>query len=167
MLLVRGFGKTYGCTGWRMGWCAGPAPLIDEMAKLQQYTFVCAPSMAQAAMAGAFDLDMRPLVDRFEMRRDLVLETLGDIAHIESPGGAFYAWVQVPESLGMTATEFSERAVEDNVLVIPGAVFSDRDTHFRLSFAADDEMLREGLIVLRDLLAGGALRAPRQDTAAR
>ncbi len=59
MLLVRGFGKTYGCTGWRMGYAAGPRSLIEQMSKLQQYTFVCAPSMAQAGLVGAFDLDMR------------------------------------------------------------------------------------------------------------
>ena len=42
-LLIRGFGKTYGCTGWRLGYAAGPNWLIDQMRKLQQFTFVCAP----------------------------------------------------------------------------------------------------------------------------
>ncbi|MCH8153480.1 MAG: aminotransferase class I/II-fold pyridoxal phosphate-dependent enzyme, partial [Planctomycetes bacterium] len=56
MLLVRGFGKTYGCTGWRMGYAAGPRSLIEQMSKLQQYTFVCAPSMAQAGVVAAFDV---------------------------------------------------------------------------------------------------------------
>ncbi|MBZ0172060.1 MAG: pyridoxal phosphate-dependent aminotransferase, partial [Phycisphaerales bacterium] len=49
VLLIRGFGKTYGCTGWRLGYAAGPAPVIGAMAKLQQYTFVCAPSPLQAS----------------------------------------------------------------------------------------------------------------------
>ncbi|MBI4578616.1 MAG: aminotransferase class I/II-fold pyridoxal phosphate-dependent enzyme, partial [Planctomycetes bacterium] len=48
-LLLRGFGKSYGMTGWRLGYAAGPPFLIEEMTKLQQYTFVCAPSMAQYA----------------------------------------------------------------------------------------------------------------------
>ena len=52
----------------------------------------------------------------------------------------------------MTGTQFCECCVEENVLVIPGGVFSDRDTHFRLSYATDEDRLREGLAVLRELM---------------
>ncbi|MEM1331099.1 MAG: pyridoxal phosphate-dependent aminotransferase [Planctomycetota bacterium] len=154
VLLVRGFGKTYGVTGWRMGYCAGPTWLIDEMAKIQQYTFVCAPSIAQAGCAAAFDVDMRPIVESYRVRRDRVLSTLGPHTEIETPGGAFYAFPKVPERLGLTGTQFVERCIERGVLVIPGGVFSDRDTHFRLSFASPDEQLDRGLAILAELLAG-------------
>ncbi|MHC5005282.1 MAG: pyridoxal phosphate-dependent aminotransferase [Planctomycetota bacterium] len=154
MLLVRGFGKTYGCTGWRMGYAAGPAPLVRQMAKLQQYTFVCAPSMAQAGCAAAFDVDMSAHVDAYRRKRDMVMSALDDVARIAAPGGAFYAFVEVPAALGCTASEFVERAIERNVLVIPGSVFSRRDTHFRISYATDDDRLREGLAILRSLLGG-------------
>lgn len=155
MVLVRGFGKTYGCTGWRMGYAAGPKSLLTQMAKLQQYTFVCAPSMAQAGLVRAFEVDMSEEVHHFAQRRDRVLEALGGVARIEPPGGAFYAFVEVPRSLGMTGTQFVEEAIERNVLVIPGAVFSRRDTHFRLSYATDDAALDRGLMILADLLRGG------------
>src|SRR5262249_37602304 len=59
VLVVDGFGKTYGMTGWRMGYAHGPKRLIDEMTKLQQFTFVCAPSMAQHGTLAALDHDVR------------------------------------------------------------------------------------------------------------
>jgi aspartate/methionine/tyrosine aminotransferase len=154
MLLVRGFGKTYGCTGWRLGYVAGPAPVIRQMAKLQQYTFVCAPSMAQVGMASAFDVDMSEHVAAYERKRDMVCAAFDGRAELVRPGGAFYAFVRVPETLGLTATAFAEQAIERNVLVIPGGVFSGRDTHLRITFATSDEKLRQGLEILASMCDG-------------
>jgi aspartate/methionine/tyrosine aminotransferase len=154
MLLVRGFGKTYGCTGWRMGFAAGPKAIIQQMAKLQQYSFVCAPSLAQVGLAGAFEVDMSEKVAAYERKRDMVVRAMGDRAELVFPGGAFYAFVKVPQALGMTGTEFAEQAIERNVLVIPGGVFSARDTHFRISYAVPDEKLTAGLEILSDMLGG-------------
>jgi len=153
-LLIRGFGKTYGCTGWRLGYVAGPHDIVQSIAKLQQYTYVCAPSMAQFAAAHAYEVDMQPWVDRFERRRDTVLEAFSGLTEVARPGGAFYAFVKVPEKLGMTASQFVEKAIERSVLVIPGKVFSTRDTHFRLSFAAKEETLAKGLGILTDIMRG-------------
>mgnify|MGYP001251588034 CR=1 FL=1 len=152
VLLIRGLGKTYGCTGWRLGYAAGPAGLIDEMTKLQQFTYVCAPSMAQAAFEASDDVSMRAHVDEYQTRRDLVVEKLGKLTNVVVPGGAFYAFIAVPESLGLTGTQFAQKALERRVLVVPGAVFSGRDTHFRISYAVTPEKLAEGLGILRELL---------------
>ena len=153
VLLIRGLGKTYGCTGWRLGFAAGPAGLIDEMTKLQQFTYVCTPSMAQAAFEASDDVSMRAHVDAYQARRDLVVKELGSLTEVVVPGGAFYAFIAVPESLGLTGTQFAEKALERRVLVVPGAVFSGRDTHFRLSYAVTPEKLAEGLGILRELIA--------------
>jgi aspartate/methionine/tyrosine aminotransferase len=152
MLLVRGFGKTYGCTGWRMGYVAGPRPIIQQIQKLQQYTFVCAPSMAQVGLAGAFAVDMSEHVNAYERKRDMVVNAFAGLTTIEPPGGAFYAFVEVPAKLGVTASQFVERAIEHNVLAIPGKVFSRRDSHFRLSYAVSDKTLAAGLEVLTGLM---------------
>jgi aspartate/methionine/tyrosine aminotransferase len=152
VLLLRGFGKSYGMTGWRMGYAAGPARIINEMTKLQQFSYVCAPSMAQAACAQAFDVDMQSFVDSYEKKRDVVVETLSQVTEIATPGGAFYAFPKVPEHLGKTATEFVEEAISRNVLIIPGGVFSQRDTHFRLSYATKDETLEQGLEILTEMM---------------
>ncbi len=148
VLLIRGFGKTYGCTGWRLGYAAGDRRLLAEMAKFQQYTFVCAPAPLQYGAIAALHTDMGPMVDDYEQRRDLVVERLSAVTEVTRPGGAFYAFVKVPEHLGMNGTEFAQACVEKNLLVIPGGVFSERDTHFRLSFAAPAAKLEAGLDVL-------------------
>ncbi|MFG0257834.1 MAG: pyridoxal phosphate-dependent aminotransferase [Phycisphaerales bacterium JB043] len=154
VLVIRGFGKTYGCTGWRMGYVCGPGWLVREMTKMQQFSFVCAPSMAQWACADAFGVDMSGVVREYAARRDMVLERLGGLSSIPRPGGAFYAFVEVPGALGITGSEFAEQAMARNVLVIPGGAFSERDTHFRLSFATSRDKLEPGLEILASLMRG-------------
>ncbi|MGA1044212.1 MAG: pyridoxal phosphate-dependent aminotransferase [Phycisphaerales bacterium] len=152
VLVIGGFGKTYACTGWRMGYAAGPTRLIAEMCKLQQHIYICAPTPAQHGMLASFGVSMRSQVEAYARRRDLVCETFAGLAEVPLPGGAFYAFVEVPARLGMTATAFVERAIANRVLVVPGKVFSHRDTHFRLSFATSEPLLREGLGILANLM---------------
>jgi aspartate/methionine/tyrosine aminotransferase len=154
VLLLRGFGKTYGMTGWRLGYAAGPRRIIEEMSKLQQYTFVCAPSALQWGAAAALDVDMAEHVETYRKRRDLVVEKLGAVTDLATPGGAFYAFPRVPERLGIAASKFIERCLEKSVLVIPGNVFSKRDTHFRLSYATDEKNLVRGLDAIVELMRG-------------
>lgn len=152
ILLIRGFGKTYACTGWRLGYAAGPASIIEQMAKLQQYTFVCAPSPLQAGVVASFETSMSERVREYQARRDLVQARLGGLTEIATPGGAFYAFVKVPERLGLSGAEFVEKAIEHKVLVIPGGAFSKRDTHFRISFATRRDKLEQGLDILAQLM---------------
>lgn len=154
VLLIRGFGKTYGCTGWRLGYAAGPMALIEQMVKLQQYTFVCAPTPLQWGVLAAMETDMSAQVAAYESRRNRVFERLSKVTDVAMPGGAFYAFPKVPARLGITAQQFAERAVLEKVLIIPGGVFSGRDTHLRLSFAVADEQLDRGLDVLVKLMGG-------------
>ena len=97
VLVIRGYGKTYGCTGWRMGYAAGPKVLIDGMLKLKQQTFVCAPSVMQHALVHAYDVDLTPLIKRFTKRRDMVVDMLGDITELVVPEGAFYAFPKIQQ----------------------------------------------------------------------
>ena len=138
-------------TGWRLGYAVGPKPIIEQMTKLQQYSFVCAPSMVQVAGVAALDVDMSAFIEQYRKKRDHVVERLKGSYEITTPGGAFYAFPKIPDRLGLTATQFTERAIERSLLIIPGSVFSSRDTHFRLSYACDEKMLDRGLDVLLDL----------------
>jgi len=150
-LVLRGFSKPYAMTGWRLGYAAAGEPLrdvIEEMTKIQQYTFVCAPTPFQKAAIAALDYDVSNLVDAYRRKRDLVYEGLKGKFELVKPGGAFYAFAQAPGGLG---TEFVERAIKNNVLIIPGKVFSEKDTHFRISFATSDEKIRQGVDILRKL----------------
>jgi len=87
-------------------------------------------------------------VAAYKRKRDMVFDKLGEKFGLVKPGGAFYAFVPAP---GGNATEFVTRAIDNNVLIIPGNVFSGRDTHFRISYATTDEKLARGLDILAEL----------------
>lgn len=146
-IVIDGFSKTYGITGWRLGYAHGPQAIIDQMIKLQQYTFVCAPQPAQWAGLAAIDYDMRPIIDSYRARRDMLIEGLSDLYELRG-GGAFYLFPKAPWGTG---TEFVTEAIKNNLLIIPGGIFSKRDTHFRISFAADPKVIERGIDVLRKL----------------
>jgi aspartate/methionine/tyrosine aminotransferase len=151
VLILRGYSKSYAMTGWRMGYAIGPNPIIEQMTKLQQYTFVCAPSMVQHAGLTAMEIDLSRYIADYQQKRDRVVERLGAVMELCAPRGAFYAFPKAP---GGSGAAFVERAIARNVLIIPGNVFSERDTHFRLSYATDDQTLEKGLDVLVELAAG-------------
>jgi len=147
-LLLRGFGKSYAMTGWRLGYAAAHESLknvIEEMTKIQQYTFVCAPTPFQKAAIAAMDYDTSSFVAAYRKKRDILYDGLKDKFELIKPSGAFYAFVKAPDK---SATEFVEKAIKNNVLVIPGSVFSEKDTHFRISYATSDEKIRQGVEIL-------------------
>ncbi len=146
-LLLRGFGKSYGMTGWRMGYAAGPEAVIAEMAKLQQYTFVCAPHMAQEACITALNSDISEQVTNYRRKRDLVLSKLEGVFEFVRPGGGFFIYPKSPAGF-KSGTAFVEEGIKNNILVIPGNVFSDRDTHFRISYALSDAKIEAGCDLL-------------------
>jgi aspartate/methionine/tyrosine aminotransferase len=147
-LVIDGFSKSHGMTGWRLGFVHGPAEIIDTMIKLQQYTFVCAPQPVQWAGAVAMDVDVTPHVEDYRRKRDLIYAGLSDLYEVTKPGGAFYIFPKAPWGTG---GEFVAKAIENQLLIIPGNIFSRRDTHFRISYAASDETIYRGIDVLRDL----------------
>jgi len=155
-LTLGGWSKSHAMTGWRCGWAAGPAELLREMVKLQQFTFVCAPAPVQRAVLETIDLDTERVRLAYRAKRDIACSILREAFELATPEGAFYAF---PSLRGVPGASLAAKAVERGVLVIPGGVFSARDTHFRLSFAATDETIRRGcreLVALaRELASGG------------
>ena len=149
-IILRGFSKSHAMTGWRIGYAAGPAEIISQMTKLQQYTYVCAPSPLQHAALKAMDVPMGDAVEAYRRKRDMAYEALRGTFEVVKPEGAFYIFPKVPA--GTTASEFVVKAIENNVLVIPGNVFSGRDTHFRVSYATTDEKLVRGCEILCGLV---------------
>jgi aspartate aminotransferase/aminotransferase len=148
VLVIDGFSKSHGMTGWRLGWAHGPKRLIEEMTKLQQFSFVCAPSMVQHAGLAACDFETAGFVRDYRKKRDLVVEGLGGRYDLEVPGGAFYLFPRAPRGSGMA---FVQEAIAQGLLIIPGNVFSRADTHFRISYAADERTLQRGVEILRRL----------------
>ena len=146
-IVIDGFSKGYAMTGWRLGYAHGPKEIVQAMAKLQQYTFVCAPQPFQWAGLAALDVDMSSHIDDYRRKRDRLTAGLRDLYDLSTPGGAFYAFPRTPWGTG---TEFVAAAIERELLVIPGGIFSGRDTHFRISYAAPDAVIDRGVEVLRD-----------------
>lgn len=154
MLLIRGFGKTWGCTGWRLGYAAGPRLLIEQMVKMQQYSFVCAPTPLQWAMRPALRTPMTSQRDAYERRRDLAVRRLSAVTEVRTPGGGFFVYPSVPGRLGESGTAFADRCLAAGVVIIPGRVFSQRDTHVRISLAADDERFARGVEIIARAMGG-------------
>jgi aspartate/methionine/tyrosine aminotransferase len=148
VLVFDGFSKAYGMTGWRLGFAHGPRPIIEEMIKLQQFTYVCAPSIVQHAGVVAWEYDVSGIAARYQAKRDRIYQGLRDSYDVVRPEGAFYIFPRVPHG---GAEAFAGEAVRNNLLLIPGNVFSRQDTHFRLSYAVDDRTLERGIEILRRL----------------
>ncbi len=148
-LLLGGFSKTLAMTGWRVGYAAGPAEVISAMVTIQQYTFVCSPAMAQYACLHAPEYDTSKHVQDYIEKRDIIYQGLVDGGfEVNKPTGAFYIF---PKAKFGTDQEFVEKAIKNNVLIIPGSVFSEKNTHFRISFAAPIDTLKRGAEILSGL----------------
>lgn len=144
-VIIRAFSKTWGVAGWRIGFAFGPKEIIGNMTMLQQFTFICAPAPFQWAAARAIDTDVGPYIDEYRRKRDFVYESLGRVFELKRPEGAFYAYCKSPNG---DTESFMKKCIENEILVVPGSAFSARNTHFRVSFATDDETLKRGIELL-------------------
>ncbi|MDH5355159.1 MAG: aminotransferase class I/II-fold pyridoxal phosphate-dependent enzyme [Gammaproteobacteria bacterium] len=149
-LVLAGHSKSFGMTGWRLGYAAGPVEIIQAMATMQQYSFVCAPSVAQYAALACPQTDMTSKLSDYAVKRDLMYEALSGSFEVGSADGAFYLFVKAPE--GYNGDSFVETAIENNVLIIPGSVFSERDSHFRVCYTVPNDKLLQGAEVLCSLV---------------
>jgi aspartate/methionine/tyrosine aminotransferase len=149
-IILRGFSKSHAMTGWRLGYAAGPQEIIQQMMKLQQYTFICGPTPLQYGALAAIDTSMETNITAYKKKRDLVFDVISKKFELTRPGGAFYAFPKAPA--GLTGSDFCAKAVEHNVLIIPGNVFSERDSHFRISYATSDDKLVQGCEILNSLV---------------
>jgi len=143
-----GFSKTWGMTGWRIGYVAGPKDLIQCMVTMQQYAFSSINSFAQKAALFALDYNTDPLIEGFRKKRDLIYEGLKDKYRIVKPNGAYFIFPEVPDGDG---DKFVERALKKKLFIIPGSVFSAKKSHVRISFAASEENLLKGIDILREM----------------
>jgi aminotransferase len=149
-ILMGGFSKAYAMTGWRVGYVAGPAAVLEGLVKVHQYGIMSAPTTAQdAALAAVLEgeADVERMVTEYDRRRRLLvggLNTLG--LETFEPRGAFYAFPRIG-STGLTDEEFTERLLtEERVAVVPGSAFGPSGAgHVRMCYATSYEGLEEAL----------------------
>lgn len=146
---LNGFSKSCGMPGWRVGYVCAPKRIIDECVKVQQYNFVCAPSPFQYAALKALDFDTSSITQEYKRKRNIIYEGLGKKYSFSKPEGAFYAFIKYPYD----GKKFIQDCVEKNLLVVPASVFSQHDTHFRISFATSENVLKKAVAILNTLIS--------------
>ena len=166
LLVVNGMSKSFSMTGWRMGYAAGPKPLIAGMQLIQDQSTSNAVSFVQkaalAALKGPQDIFV-PMVEEYRGRRDLVVDALNSMEGVRCrrPEGAFYVLPNVSGLMGRTykgapltgSMQISEILLNDfRVAAMPGAPFGV-EGYIRMSFATSREHLRKGLERFREFVA--------------
>jgi aspartate aminotransferase len=159
---INGCSKSYAMTGWRIGYCGGPAELIAAMATIQGQSTSNASSISQQAATVALNAPqdcVREMNVAFRARHDLVVAGLNSLPGVRClPGwGSFYAFANVEQAMRMVDTAddnaFAEFLInEAGVAVVPGSAFG-APGHFRLSFAASIETLEDALGRMRRVLS--------------
>ncbi|MFN3761610.1 MAG: pyridoxal phosphate-dependent aminotransferase [Anaerolineae bacterium] len=153
-ILLMGFSKAYAMTGWRIGWAAGPAEIMEMMRRVHQYTIMCAPTVAQYAALVALK-EGEPFVEEmrreYDRRRRLIVSGLNEIGlTCVEPKGAFYAFPSIAIT-GMDENTFAEKLLqEERVAVVPGSAFGPSGKGYvRCSYATAYEKIEEALERMR------------------
>ena len=160
-LLLDGFSKAYAMTGWRIGYTAAPAHILEAMLKVHQYTIMCASTSAQEAALealrhGADDIKM--MHDDYDRRRRMFVDGLNRIGlACCEPKGAFYAFPSIA-STGMTDDDFVEKLLlEEEVAVVPGTAFGNAGAgYIRCSYCTAYNKLEEALVRMERFLKNHA-----------
>lgn len=149
-ILLNGFSKAYAMTGWRMGYAAGPAEIIQAMTKIHQYTMMSAPTPAQMAAIEALKCGAREreeMIRQYNQRRRLILSGFNRIGlPCFEAKGAFYIFPSI-EPTGLDCETFAEKLLaEEHVAVVPGNAFGlGGDGHIRCAYAASIANIEEAL----------------------
>jgi len=166
-ITMNGCSKSYAMTGWRIGFAGAPRDMIVEMEKLQGQSTANTSSVSQAAAVAALtgpQGSVEQMRQAFERRRNMIVPMLNQAAGVRchSPEGTFYVFPDITECLGRTSaggtkidtdTDFVAAVLaEQEVAIVPDSAFLGPG-HFRLSFAADDDTLREACLRIRRFCA--------------
>ena len=157
-VVVNGFSKSYAMTGWRLGYAAGPAPLIKVMTKIHQSCIMSAPTTSQYAAVTALrqcDDQIEMMRDEYNRRRRYVVKSLNDMGlTCFEPRGAFYVFPSIQIS-GLTSSEFCEQLLrEKEVAIIPGSAFgASGEGYARISYAYSVDHLQIAMKRIREFLS--------------
>lgn len=150
-VIVDGFSKSFAMTGWRLGYAVAPKNVIDALDVLVMNTFTCTAEFSQVAAIEALEDStgaVPAMVGEFKKRRDMFVSRLNRIPgfRCQTPGGAFYAWVNI-EDTGRSAEEVQQLLLEEaGVAAIAGAAFGrEGKNYLRFSLVSAPHLLEEAL----------------------
>ncbi|MBE6951903.1 MAG: pyridoxal phosphate-dependent aminotransferase [Ruminococcaceae bacterium] len=145
VILCQSFSKPWAMTGWRIGWLAAPAALIDKFTLLQAAQIASVPTFLQKAAETALQVDPADMAAVYRKRREYVLERLDKMGlSYPKPEGAFYVFPDISR-FGMDSETFCTRLIEEGGLAaVPGSCFGG-EGHIRLSYCYSDAELKESL----------------------
>jgi aspartate aminotransferase len=150
-VIVDGFSKSFAMTGWRLGYAVAPKNVIDALDVLVMNTFTCTAEFSQVAAIEALEDStgaVPAMVGEFKKRRDMFVSRLNRIPGFRcpTPGGAFYAWVNI-EDTGRSAEEVQQLLLEEaGVAAIAGAAFGEEGKNYlRFSLVSAPHLLEEAL----------------------
>ena len=157
VVVINGMSKAYAMTGWRLGWLAGPTPVMGAAGMFNSQTATSAATFTQhaavAALTGPQDC-VEMMRRSYQQRRDFIVDSFNSIENMSCPNieGAFYAFPKVDRT-GKTSEEIASVILEQAVVVgVPGSAFGiTQDAHIRFSFAADMNLLREAVERIRGI----------------
>ena len=149
-VVINGFSKSYAMTGWRLGYAAAPAVILQQMLKIHQFAIMCAPTTSQYAAVDALkngDKDVEKMREAYNHRRRYLIHEFRDMGlECFEPYGAFYVFPSI-KKFGLTSEEFATRLLEEEkVAVVPGTAFGECGEGFlRISYAYSLENLKIAL----------------------
>lgn len=156
-IYVNGFSKAFAMTGWRLGYLAGPKPLVSQMLKIHQYAIMCSPTVSQYAAVDALqkcDDDVQSMVKEYDMRRRYIVNAFNELGlTCFEPGGAFYVFPCI-KSTGLTSQQFCEDLLyKHKVAVVPGDAFGAcGEGYIRVSYAYSLQHLKTAIEAIREYL---------------
>ncbi len=156
-ILLDGFSKAYAMTGWRVGYVATPAHILEAMLKVHQYAIMCAGTAAQEAALEALrhgEADVQAMHSDYARRRRMFVDGLNRIGLPTcEPRGAFYAFPCI-SSTGMSDEEFAEKLLfEEKVAVVPGSSFGHGGNGYvRCAYCTAYDKLEEALVHMERFL---------------
>ncbi len=161
-IVLNGFSKAFAMTGWRIGYLACPADLMEQVHKLHQYSTICAPIMSQyAALEGLRNGadEVEKMRVSYQQRRNLMIHAFAEMdLPVNEPEGAFYIFPDIRKT-GLSSEEFATKLINDyKVAVVPGNVFGAGAEGFvRCCYATEIGKLKEALRRIKLMVEGKPL----------
>ena len=156
-IIVNGFSKAYAMTGWRLGYLAGPSPIISQMLKIHQYAIMSSPTTSQYAAIVAMrdcDNEVEEMKKQYDMRRRYLVKAFNDMGlDCFTPEGAFYVFPCI-KSTGLSSEEFCEKLLRSKkVAVVPGGAFGSSGEGFvRVSYSYSLDHIMEATRRIKEFL---------------